>query len=97
MDDIAIGKTIRALRRKRHLTQEQFAERIGRSVSFMGHIERGSRKMSLETLLAIADALDVSVDAILDRDRYEQDREASARLLLELALEMALKMSSPKG
>lgn len=38
---------------------------MGISLSFLGHIERGTRKASLETLIAIANVLLVSVDALL--------------------------------
>lgn len=44
-----IGLRIRKARKEAHKTQEQLAEDTGISVSFLGHIERGARKMSLET------------------------------------------------
>lgn len=89
MDYASIGKSIRLLRKQRHMTQEYLAERIGRSVSFVGHIERGSRKMSIETLIAIADALETSTDVLLGRNLYATEMKTSAQQLLEMALEMA--------
>ena len=41
------------------MTQEQLSERARISVSFLSMIERGERAPHLETLAAIADALDV--------------------------------------
>ena len=61
----AIGERIKAFRLLNNLNREQLAERIGCSVQFIGHIERGTRKMSLETLLAISEALNLSTDYIL--------------------------------
>lgn len=55
-----LGKRVRKLRRANGLTQEGLAEKIDISASFMGHIERGSRIASLETLVALCTALKVS-------------------------------------
>ena len=63
---IAIGHRIKYLRKLRGLTQEALAEMAGISFAFVGHIERGTRKMSVETLFALARALDCSVDYLLD-------------------------------
>ena len=65
MDFVALGKRIRAQRKLIHLTQEQLSEDAGISLSFLGHIERGTRKASIETLVAIANALRVSPDLLL--------------------------------
>ena len=59
------GARIRSLRRKRGLTQEELAERIGICASFMGHIERGSRVASLETLVALCNELRASPQELL--------------------------------
>ena len=48
-----LGRRVRALRRAAHLTQEELAEQVGISASFMGHVERGSRVASLDTLVAL--------------------------------------------
>lgn len=65
MNYIAIGKRIRDLRIKQGFTQESIAEKASISLSFYGHIERGSRKMSLETLVSIATILQCSADYLL--------------------------------
>lgn len=44
MDYKALGRRIREERLKRNLTQEQLAEAIEISNSYMGQIERGERK-----------------------------------------------------
>ena len=65
IDYIEIGSRIRAERRRLDLTQEKLAEMADISVSFMGHIERGGRTLSIETLAKLADALKVSIEYIL--------------------------------
>lgn len=65
MDYEKLGKKVRIKRKSKGLTQEQLAEQSGISLSFLGHIERGSRKASLETLVSIANALGVSPDYLL--------------------------------
>ena len=46
---VQIGQKIKNLRNEAGLTQEQMAERCEISTSFLGHIERGTRMLSLET------------------------------------------------
>ncbi len=60
-----IGERIRRLRRDLGLTQEEMAEKIGISPSFLGHIERGTRVASLETLVAICLVLHTNPEALL--------------------------------
>lgn len=62
---LALGAKIRRQREKAGLTQEQLGEACDLSPSFVGHIERGSRKLSLESLLKIAAVLHVSTDFLL--------------------------------
>ena len=64
-DAVAMGLRIRRLRLAQGLTQEQLSEKLGLSVSFVGHMERGSRLASLETLMGLSDALGVSADYLL--------------------------------
>lgn len=67
MDYVAMGKRVKCRRKILKLTQEQLAEKINVSTSFIGHIERGTRKLSVETLCALCDALGVSSDFLLGR------------------------------
>ena len=60
-----LGEQIRYIRNQQHLSQEDLAEMCDISPSFMGHIERGTRKISLETFVSLANALHVSSDYLL--------------------------------
>ena len=65
MDYKLIGNRIRRRRKYMKYTQEQLAGKIDISVSFLGHIERGTRKMSVDTLSKVAEALECSTDFLL--------------------------------
>ena len=65
MDYVSLGAHIRRERVLRGWTQEHLAEKASISLSFLGHIERGTRKASLETLVTLANVLEVSMDRLL--------------------------------
>lgn len=73
IDYISIGEKIKKARISAKLSQEKLAGSCGISLSFLGHIERGSRKMSLETLVSIANALNLSCDYLLMDELTEND------------------------
>lgn len=74
MDYRKLGSRVREMRKKRGYTQEQLAERANISFAFIGHIERGTRKLSVATLLSLARALNCPTDFLLDNlDAPSQD------------------------
>lgn len=60
-----IGKRIREIRKEKHITQEALAELSGVEPSNISHIERAATKVSLPTLVNIANALNVTADELL--------------------------------
>lgn len=62
---IAIGKRIQTFRKKRGLSQLALAELMDRSAVYISCIETGTRHMKVETLIAFANALQVSADELL--------------------------------
>ncbi len=65
MNMSSIGKRIRKYRKAKGWRQEDFAEKIGLSVTYTGMIERGEKVPKLETFITIANALGVSADLLL--------------------------------
>lgn len=65
VDYYALGMRIRAARERRHLTQEQLSELCSLSTAHIGHIERGTRTPSLDSICVIAKALNVSIDSLV--------------------------------
>ncbi len=61
----AIGKRIREIRTKANLTQASLAEKAGIEPSNLSHIERAATKVSLPTLINIANALEVTLDELV--------------------------------
>ena len=60
-----LGKQIRIHRREKKYTLEQLAEKLDVSTTFIGQIERAKGIPSLETLVKIANVLEVSIDNLL--------------------------------
>ena len=65
MDYGKLGMRVRQQRVLNRLTQEQLAEKTGVSSSFIGHIERGEKKASMETVVALCNAMDISPSVLL--------------------------------
>ncbi len=60
-----MGMRIRQVRKARGWSQDKLAKKCGISMSFLGHIERGTRVMSMETFVSICEALDAGADELL--------------------------------
>lgn len=65
VDYKAIGQRIKIARIKKGVTQETVADLIDITPAHMSNVETGKTKVSLPTLIAIANALSVSVDTLL--------------------------------
>ncbi|MBO7208831.1 MAG: helix-turn-helix transcriptional regulator [Clostridia bacterium] len=63
-----LGKNIRKQRKEKQYTLEQLAEKLDVSTTFVGQIERAKGVPSLETLVKIANVLEVSTDSLLFGD-----------------------------
>jgi len=55
-----VAKNLRSLRARRKLSQERLATKARLSVSYISMLERGQRSPPLDTLEALAKALNVS-------------------------------------
>lgn len=65
---IKLGKNIKKRRKELHLTQQQLADRLNLSLNFMGKIEVAFSKPSLDTLIDIAQKLEISVSDLTKFD-----------------------------
>ena len=65
-----LGLKIAYYRKKAGFTQEEFAERIGKSLNFLGSVEAPNMVagVSLETLFKMADVLGLSPAKLLEDD-----------------------------
>ena len=60
-----LGQRISEERKKRKMTQEQLAEEANLTASFVGFLERGAKKPSVESLVSIANVLKIGIDYLL--------------------------------
>ncbi len=89
MNYTALGQRIRQIRHQHDLTQAELADAIGVSTSFIGHIERGTRVLSMETFVQLCVALDTDPNTLLGAGEKEiraitlnsQEREQLGKLL----------------
>lgn len=62
MDKKSFGKQLQRYRERAGYSQEALAELVECSTIFISYIERGEKSPSLDTLIKLANALDISVD-----------------------------------
>ena len=64
-----LGASIRATRLRQGLTQSQLADRADIHRAYLSGVERGSRNLTWESLMGVADALDVHIsDLAIDAE-----------------------------
>ena len=77
MDQKKIGRFLKELRKEKDITQEQLAEKAELSNVYISHIENSRSIPSLETLMKLCSALDITPDEVLlgtkqDMENYLQ-------------------------
>jgi transcriptional regulator with XRE-family HTH domain len=60
----SLGKRLRLERKNLHYTQEEVAEAVNVTPAFIGHIERGERSLSLDTLVKLCNFYGVTIDYV---------------------------------
>jgi transcriptional regulator with XRE-family HTH domain len=63
---IALGHAIRRIRKERDLSQEQLALSAEVDMSYLGRVERGDNNVAVLRLKRIADALGMTMAALMD-------------------------------
>lgn len=74
IDYTRVGMRIRQARKSKGWSQGELAKQCGISMSFLGHIERGTRIMSLDTFVNICVALNMNADELLWGTAYSADK-----------------------
>lgn len=70
IDYAKLGLKIKEIRISKGLTQDTLAEMVSCNTSHISNVENNHTKVSLNVLLAIANALNTSIDYLLS-DQYE--------------------------
>lgn len=88
-----IAARIRTIRTARGLSQDDLAAMIGRSVDAISNIERGKNLPSLETLMALAEGLELTlvdlVGTLPAKAKVSAKRTASEAALTEIARQLS--------
>lgn len=92
IDTVELGSRIRQARTEQNMSQLELAETCGISVPYVSDIERGKKCFSVDILLRIAQALQVSTDWLLRLDIPQTDytyHAEAAELLTDCSQEEA--------
>lgn len=87
MDYVALGARIKNKRLEQNLAQEQLAEKVELSAVYIGQIERGERKMTIDTLVKLANSLNSSIEELL-KDSTSSNVNARLNELVNIAKEL---------
>ena len=80
-----LGNNIKAARLNSGYTQQKLAEKVSCNTSHISNIENNYTKVSLQTLVAIADSLNTTVDFLLKEQYSDQSQAIENEILLEMA------------
>lgn len=67
---IKFGENLKALRADRNLRQEDLAKVLGTTQRRISYLETGKIQPDLETLWALAEYFDISVDELIGKSGY---------------------------
>ena len=68
------------LRKKKKISQAALGKTIGTSGDVIGRYERGDIKPSIDVVIKIADALEVSIDFLIGNTNMQLDQDSIKRL-----------------
>ena len=80
---IHVGKRIRLYRKLKKLTIEVFAEMIHKSKATVSKYENGEISIDIETLFSIADALNISVNQLVDYENVTTSEDTEGEALVK--------------
>lgn len=87
LDFSFIGKRIKEVRTDKHLTQEYLADITGVNVSHISNIETNKVKVSLTLLVNICNALDTTLDYVLEKE-YHKPTSVTEKELINAVKDM---------
>ena len=61
-----LGRNIQYIRKKKNLTQESLAEKCDLHTSYLAGVERGTRNITIQTLLKITEGLEVNPEVVFN-------------------------------
>ena len=89
---IKIGIRIRFEREAFDMSRENFSEILGISTYFLGQIERGERKMSIDTLVNVCGCLHISIDSLFFEQRIINTNNNDLNSLIDKCSDKEIKV-----
>jgi transcriptional regulator with XRE-family HTH domain len=91
-----LGRNLRLYRRRKAMSQAVLAENAGISITFLSDIERGNKWPYMETLIYLAEALEVEVFELLKPETEVPDEayQAVSRALEDFSAAVKLSFDS---
>lgn len=77
---ITLGEHITILRKQKAISQGDLGKKIGTSGDIIGRYERDEVKPSIEVVMKLSDALDVSIDYLVGKTDIELDTKSLQRI-----------------
>lgn len=75
LDLIKLGMNIQKERKRKNITQEELSGDVGVSRNYLSLIETGKRKVTLDVLVRITDALECTTDKLLLGNQQFEEME----------------------
>lgn len=72
----AIGERIAELRKAKKLSQQKFSYEAEIERSYLTHVEKGRKNISIETLNKITDALEISLKDFFNQDAFSGKKKS---------------------
>jgi len=67
---VAIGERITELRKAKNLSQQQFSYEAEIERSYLTHVEKGRKNISIDTLIKITGALGISLKEFFNQEAF---------------------------
>ena len=72
---VAIGERIASLRKAKKLSQQKFSYEAEIERSYLTHVEKGRKNISIETLIKITNALEISLKDFFNEESFNGKKE----------------------
>ena len=72
---VAIGERIADLRKAKKLSQQKFSYEAEIERSYLTHVEKGRKNISIETLTKITNALEISLRDFFNEESFNGKKE----------------------
>jgi transcriptional regulator with XRE-family HTH domain len=73
---VAIGERIAQLRKAKKLSQQKFSYEAEIERSYLTHVEKGRKNISIDTLIKITDALEISLKDFFNQDTFSGKKKS---------------------